>query len=215
MCTICGKYFSHTGQNCPHSQEKQHMTATAKIETLSIEESVKRAEEVGIMPQLAELNIFRTLLRHPKLARVISELLMMLLSDGNKLDARLRELLIMRIGWVTGCDYEWTQHWPIAKMFGLSEEELLAVREWQGADCFDAADQAVLAATDDTLQHGRILDETWEQCMTALEQPEVLLELCVAIGAWRLISQLARSTGVELEEGVESWPPDGRIPSQS
>ena len=109
------------------------MTATAKVETLSIEESVKRAEEVGILPQLAELNIFRTLLRHPKLAKVISNLLMMLLSDGNKLDARLRELLIMRIGWVTSCDYEWTQHWPIAKMFGVEEEELLAVRDWRNA----------------------------------------------------------------------------------
>ena len=191
------------------------MTATAKVETLTIEESLKAAEGVGILPQLAELNIFRTLLRHPKLAKVISELLMMLLSDGNKLDARLRELLIMRIGWVTSCDYEWTQHWPIAKMFGLEEEELLAVRDWHNADCFDAADKAVLAATDDTLQHGRILDQTWDQCMEALEQPEVLLELCVAIGAWRLISQLARSTGVELEEGVESWPPDGQFLAQS
>jgi len=42
-----------------------------------------------------------------------------------------------------------------------------------------------------------------------------LLELCVAIGAWRLISQLALSTGVELEEGVESWPPDGQFSPQS
>ena len=68
---------------------------------------MKRAEEIGILPQPAELNIFRTLLRHPKPAKVISELLMMmLLSDGNKPDARWRELLIMRTGWVTACDYE-------------------------------------------------------------------------------------------------------------
>ena len=191
------------------------MTATAKVETLTIEESVQRAEEVGVLPQLAELNIFRTLLRHPKLAKVVNDLLMMLLSDGNQLDPRLRELVIMRIGWVTSCDYEWTQHWPIAKMFGLSEEELLAVRNWQDAQCLNAADKAVLAATDDTLQYGRILDATWQQCLEALEQPEILLELCVAIGAWRLVSQLARSTGVELEEGVESWPPDGQVATQS
>ncbi len=185
------------------------MSATAKIETLSIEESVRRAEEVGILPKLAELNIFRTLLRHPKLAKVVSELLMMLLSDGNQLDARLRELVIMRIGWVTACDYEWTQHWPIAKLFGLTEEELLAVRDWTNADCLTAADKAVLAATDDTLAQGRISAQTWNDCLQELEQPEILLELCVAIGAWRMISQLARSTGVELEEGVDSWPPDG------
>lgn len=183
---------------------------TAKIETLSIEESVKRAEEAAILSQIGELNIFRTLLRHPKLAKVVNDLLMMLLSDGNQLDPRLRELVIMRIGWVTACDYEWTQHWPIAQMFGVSEDDLLAVRDWRSAECFSAADQAVLAATDDTLEHGRILEATWDACMAALEQPEVLLELCVAIGAWRLISQLALSTGVELEDGIASWPPDGQ-----
>jgi alkylhydroperoxidase family enzyme len=183
---------------------------TAKIETLSIEESVQRAEQLAMSSRIGELNIFRTLLRHPKLAKIVNDLLMMLLGDGNQLDPRLRELVIMRIGWVTACDYEWTQHWPIAQMFGVNEEELLAVRDWRAADCFTDADQAVLAATDDTLEHGRILDATWDACMAALEQPEVLLELCVAIGAWRLISQLALSTGVELEEGIASWPPEGR-----
>ena len=182
----------------------------AKIETLSVEESVRRAEEMAIMSRIGELNIFRTLLRHPKLAKVVNDLLMMLLSDGNQLDPRLRELVIMRIGWVTACDYEWTRHWPIAQMFGASEQELLAVRDWRAAECFSATDQAVLAATDETLEHGRMLDATWDACMAEFEQPEVLLELCVAIGAWRLISQLALSTGVELEEGIESRPPEGR-----
>jgi alkylhydroperoxidase family enzyme len=215
MWTIGIKLASPTPARCPYNQEPERMTATVKVEALTLAESLKAAEEVDILPTLAELNIFRTLLRHPQLAKVVSELLMMLLSDGNKLDPRLRELLIMRIGWVTSCDYEWTQHWPIAKLFGINEDHLLAVRDWQNADCFDAADRAVLAATDDTLQHGRILDPTWDACMEALEEPEVLLELSVAIGAWRLISQLARSTGVKLEEGVESWPPDGQFPAQS
>ncbi len=40
-----------------------------------------------------------------------------------------------RIGWVTGCDYEWTQHWKIAQdTFSLTAEELLGVRDWQNAE---------------------------------------------------------------------------------
>lgn len=183
-----------------------------KIETLTIEESVSRAKEVGVVPQIAELNVFRTLLRHPKLAKVINDLLIMLLFDGNKLDARLRELLIMRIGWVTGCDYEWTQHWHIALKFGLTEEELDAVKDWRNADCFTDADRAVLAATDETLDDGKISDATWAACEATLKEPEIIIELNVAIGAWRLISQFARSANLELEEGVESWPPHGQAP---
>jgi AhpD family alkylhydroperoxidase len=184
-----------------------------KIETLTIEESVARAEEVGVVPQIAELNVFRTLLRHPKLAKVVNDLLLMLLFDGNKLDARLRELLIMRIGWHTGCDYEWTQHWHIALKFGLTEEELEAVKDWRNADCFTEADMAVLAATDETLDDGKISDATWAACEAALKEPEIIIELNIAIGAWRLISQFARSANLELEEGVESWPPHGHAPT--
>ena len=55
----------------------------AKIETLPMEESVRRAEEIGVAPSIAELNVFRTLLRHPKLAKVVNDLLLMLLFDGN------------------------------------------------------------------------------------------------------------------------------------
>jgi alkylhydroperoxidase family enzyme len=100
-----------------------------QINTLPTEEAVSRAKDAGIIEQIAVLNVFRTLLHHPQLAKAVNDLLMMLLAGGNQLDARFRELLIMRIGWGTGCDYEWTQHWKIALQFGLSEEEVLAVKD--------------------------------------------------------------------------------------
>jgi alkylhydroperoxidase family enzyme len=139
----------------------------------------------------------------------------MLLFDGNCLPHRLRELLIMRIGWVTGSNYEWTQHWRIAQDYGLSEAEVLAVRDWRAADCFDAVDQAVLAATDETLSDGCISQTTWTACAETLSSEAELLELNAAIGAWRLISQLAKSVEIQLEDGVSSWPPDGLVPASA
>ena len=183
-----------------------------QINTLSTEEAVNRAKEVGVIEQIAVLNVFKTLLHHPKLAKAVNDLLMTLLAGDNQLDARLRELLIMRIGWATGCDYEWTQHWKIALQFGLSEAEVLAVKDWQAATCLTERDRAILAATDETLADGMISASTWGSCAGFLDDAQ-LLELNVAIGAWRLISQLARSAGIELEEGVESWPPAGDAPA--
>ena len=188
---------------------------TPRIPTLSKEDALAAAETVQVLPQIAELNVFRTLLKHPKLAKVINDLLLMLLFDGNCLSHRLRELLIMRIGWVTGSNYEWTQHWRIAQDYGLSEAEVLAVKDWRQADCFDAADKAVLAATDETLGQGCISAGTWEECAKSLESEAELLELNGAIGAWRLISQLAKSVDIQLEEGVASWPPDGVAPASA
>ena len=70
---------------------------------------------------------------------------------------RLRELLIMRIGWTTGSDYEWTQHWRIAlEQFGCSEQDLLAVRNWQNDTHFGEDERTLLAAVDALLGQGSL-----------------------------------------------------------
>ncbi len=184
----------------------------ARLPLLSVEDARKAAQEVRVPDQLAELNIFRVLLHQPRTAKAVSDLLLSLLFGG-ELDDRLRELVIMRIGWATGSDYEWTQHWHIAQeRFGLSADEMLALREWRQEDRFGPVDRAVLAATDETLETGTISEATWAECEKHLGSAVERLELVAAIGTWRLISQLTRSIAIPLEEGVSSWPPDGAVP---
>jgi alkylhydroperoxidase family enzyme len=170
------------------------------------------AEGVGVLPQLAELNIFRALLHQPDVAKCINDLLLTLLFRGG-LEGRLRELVIMRLGWATASDYEWTQHWRVARELGVPSEDLLAVRDWRESDRFSPADRAVLAATDETLAGGAITPETFADCERHVGGPAVLVELVVAIGTWRMISSIARSLAVPLEDGVSSWPPDERGPA--
>ncbi len=182
--------------------------AKERVEMLSPDTTLELAEEWGVHEATAKLNIFRTLLHRPKTAKAISDLLLSLLFEA-ALDSRLREFVIMRIGWVTGCDYEWTQHWPLAQsIFGCKREELLALRDWQAADCFDECDCAVLAATDELLESGNLCDETWKRCEAALGR-DASIDLVAAVGTWSMISKLARSLRIPLEEGVASWPPDG------
>jgi len=183
-----------------------------RIEMLSIEESRKAAERAGLPEMFAPLSVFRILLRDQDLARAVGDFLQLLLR-GRHLDGRLRELVIMRIGWVTGSVYEWTQHWRVARMMEISEKDLLAVRNWKTHAAYGPAERAVLAATDETLEDGTISAATWRDCETYLEEPEALLELVVAIGNWRLFSSLLRSLEVPLEDGVEGWPPDGVRPA--
>ena len=184
------------------------MIEKERVEMLSPEASLAAAEKLGLHERVATLNIFRTLFHRPATAKAISDLLLSLLLNA-ELGHRLRELVIMRIGWVTGCDYEWTQHWPIAQdMGGCAPAELLAIRDWRAADCFDEAEQAALAATDELLDTGNLSDESWSRCRAALGR-DASVDLVAAIGTWSMISTLARGLGVQLEEGVPSWPPDG------
>lgn len=185
--------------------------AESRVPLLDKEAAAKAAEVVGVLPQMAELNIFRALLHQPKVAKAVQDLLITLLFRGS-LDARLRELVIMRLGWQTGSVYEWTQHWKVAVELGVSEEDLLAVRDWRASDRFNEADRAVLAATDETLADGAISPGTWADLESQIGDASVLIELVAAIGNWRMISSVLRSLEIPLEEGVEPWPPDGKIP---
>ncbi|SPM37058.1 Alkylhydroperoxidase family enzyme, contains CxxC motif [Mycobacterium rhizamassiliense] len=185
---------------------------TARVPGLPLAEARAAADEAAVPDYMAELSIFQVLLNHPQLARAINDLLATMLWHG-ELDSRLRELVIMRIGWLTGCDYEWTQHWRVASRLGVTADDLLGVRDWQHYDGFGPAERAVLAATDDVVRDGAMSAESWAACERELHgDAKVLVELVTAIGAWRMISSILQSLQVPLEEGVASWPPDGRTP---
>lgn len=188
------------------------MSNRNRVEMLDVTDARQRAAQCGIPAAMAELSVFRIALHQPGVAVALHGLLEELLWRG-ALDARLRELIIMRIGWVTGSVYEWTQHWRVARLLDVPERDLLAVRDWRSAGHFGEAERAVLAATDETLHDGTISDETWAACQRALHGgPAVLVELVAAIGNWRLFSALLRSLQVPLEDGLEAWPPDGVRP---
>jgi alkylhydroperoxidase family enzyme len=187
------------------------MPTGSRIAMLDIDEARRRATERGIPEAMAELSVFRIALHQPGVAAGLHGLLHELLWKG-VLDARLRELIIMRIGWSTRSEYEWTPHWRVARLLGVPDRDLLAVRDWRGDERFGDAERAVLAATDDTLRDGTITDESWDACRAALRDDAALVELVAAIGNWRMFAALLRSLDVPLEDGVEPWPPAGEEP---
>ncbi len=184
-----------------------------RVPMLSVAEAEKAAAAVGVSEQMAPLSVFRVLLNHPALAKELSATLNMLLFEGNKLNARLRELIIMRIAWKTGSLYEWTQHWRVARLLEIAEADLVAVRHWERADALSPLDKAAMCAVDETLDEGMISDATWTELARGLPGREEQIELVIAIGNWIMFSQLLQSLKIPLEEGVEPWPPDGKSPA--
>jgi alkylhydroperoxidase family enzyme len=185
----------------------------SRVPLLPLDEAKAAADEAGVPDYMAELSIFQVLFNHPQLARVLNDLLAAMLWHG-ALDSRLRELVIMRIGWLTACDYEWTQHWRVASGLGVSAQDLLGVRDWQAYDGFGPVERAVLAATDDVVRDGSVSAESWAACERELHSDKtVLVELVTVISAWRMVASILQSLDVPLEDGVAGWPPDGRSPA--
>jgi alkylhydroperoxidase family enzyme len=182
-----------------------------RVEYVSVEEAQRLGREIGIGEAQASRSAFRMLANHPDLVKHVYGLLTMLLTR-NKLPTRLRELIIMRLAWRAGAEYAWFQHYRHATQAGLTDEQIVAVRDWRKSDLFGAADRAVLAAADDTCDHGKISDAVWAECAGALKEPALLVEMVVAIGNWTMFAQLLRSLEVEVESDAAPWPPDGKGP---
>src|SRR3954468_23996337 len=83
-----------------------------RIAPITPEECDERTTELldGLGAGMSQaLNIFTTLAHHPRLLKKWSEFGGILLYRG-ELDARLREIVILRTGWLCKSEYEFGQH---------------------------------------------------------------------------------------------------------
>lgn len=181
---------------------------SARVPMVSLERARELGEAMGMPAGRTESPAFRTVANNPGVARVAFAQLMQLL-ENNKLDTRLRELMIMRIGWVTGSGYEWTNHWRVATTAGIPPADILAVRDWRNSDRLAPADRAILAATDECLAGRSISDEIWAELTRHVSDPAQQVEFIVAMGNWMSFSLLFRTLRIPLGGGVMLWPPDG------
>ena len=181
---------------------------TSRVPMVSLECARKLGEAMGLPARRTQSEAFRVLANNPGVAQVAYSQLIQLL-ENNKLDTRLRELMIMRIGWVTGSAYEWTQHWRVATTAGIPPEDILAVRDWRNSERLTPADKAILGATDECLEGKSISDAAWAEVVTHVSDPGQQVEFIIAMGNWMMFSLLFRNLHIPLAEGLMIWPPDG------
>jgi alkylhydroperoxidase family enzyme len=179
------------------------------IPLLSVDEANKRGTEAGVPEQLRTLNVFRAMLHNPTAAGAAANLLTTLLFR-NKLDARLRELVILRTGWRCASEYEFCQHVQVAKRLKMTEEEILGVRDPDSCKAYSELDRGVIAMTDELFEGSSVSERTWSVLARSLSA-EHLVELLLAVGNWRMLAIFLNSAKVPLDPRVPSWP-EGRKP---
>ena len=143
-----------------------------------------------------EINIFTTLVRHPRLFRRWSQFGGVLLTG--KLPARDRELLILRTGHLCDAEYELHQHERIAKEAGVTAEELERVATGADADGWDPFDAALVRAADELHASSRIGDATWATLAERYDERQ-LIEVCMTVGQYHLVAFAVNSLDIEIE----------------
>jgi alkylhydroperoxidase family enzyme len=117
-----------------------------------------------------------------------------------QLDAKLRELAILRVAMLSPARYEWVQHVPIAKAVGATEAQVAALERGDfEAACFDALERAVLRFTTEVVRDVRASDATFADVAGRLSAREVV-ELVITVGYYMMIARLLETTAVDLDQ---------------
>ena len=150
------------------------------------------------------LNIFGVLGHHPDLLKRFNRFAGWMLNRG-VLPPREKEVIILRIGWNAQSVYEFGQHTRIGLERGLTEQEIWALTQPVDAHAWSEGDKALIAMADDLAADDCVSDATWKALQVRWEN-DALIEMLVLAGTYRLVSGFLNSTGVQLDDGVASWP---------
>ncbi|MGI9116206.1 MAG: carboxymuconolactone decarboxylase family protein [Gaiellales bacterium] len=160
----------------------------------------------GLSPQTREAlaalpqnNVFRALAHADAAFPPLMELTASLWNDA-VLDQRQRELAILRTARLVGSAYEWMHHVEVARMVGITEEELNAidVGRLELAD-FPAADRLLLEAVPHILAHRRSEDHVFDALREAFGLRE-LVELHLVVGLYATIAGVVADFDVQMED---------------
>ena len=146
-----------------------------------------------------KLNVFRMMAQAETCFRPLLQLGTAILAR-QALSPRLRELTILLVGRRSPAPYEWTQHVPIAKATGASDEQIAAVERGcarrgllrrPGARGARRRGRAARAAAARRCRRS--------PRSSALFSPREIVELILTVGYYMMVARLLESTAVDID----------------
>jgi AhpD family alkylhydroperoxidase len=110
---------------------------------------------------------------------------------------RIRELVIMRVAALTGCDYVWSVHAAqYAARAGVTAQQVAALRDWRKSEVFGARERALLAYVDAMTQDVAVPDAVFDGMRGHFSEREAV-EVTVLVGAYNMQTRVLRALGIE------------------
>jgi 4-carboxymuconolactone decarboxylase len=145
------------------------------------------------------INLFRMLANAPALIGPTLRLGEAILTKSD-MDPKLRELVILRAARVTGSEYEWVQHERIARLVGLTDEEIAGAPDDQ---------RAALRLVDELLA-GTPSEALVIEVATELGRAQ-LLEVILTTGYYAMLGGVMRAVQLDLDDVLEKGMLEGRF----
>jgi AhpD family alkylhydroperoxidase len=148
-------------------------------------------------------NFFKTFVRHKELFRVWNDFGRTVFNG--QLPDRDRELLILRVAWLTRCQFEWASHEPLARRVGVTDQDIEGIMAGPADPGWNQLEAALLGAVDELMADNLIGDATWSVLRDAYDDLQ-LIEIPVVVGQYQLVAYFNNTFGVEPAPALPRLP---------
>jgi len=115
---------------------------------------------------------------------------------GEELPATLRELAILRVGYLTGAEYEFKSHTRIGLDVGVRQKQVDGIADWPDSSEFNEAERAVLAYADEVTRQVKVDDGTFAR-LRGLFTEHVIVELTAVISYYCMVCRILVALEIE------------------
>ncbi|MFN0091212.1 MAG: carboxymuconolactone decarboxylase family protein [Acidimicrobiales bacterium] len=169
-----------------------------------IEKVAERAREAMKKSPVNAVNVVATLATAREMNKAWGGFVQKLLFEAH-IPRRQQEIAILRMGWNCQAVYEFGQHTLFGRDVGLTDDEIYYTTRPIGQGGWAPDDAAVLQMVDDIHADDCVTDATWAE-LQAHFTDEQIIEFIMSAMAYRTVSTLLNTCGVQLDEGVPGWP---------
>jgi 4-carboxymuconolactone decarboxylase len=147
------------------------------------------------------LNVFRSLGHAPEGLRRLAAL-GEYARFGTQLPDRLRELLILATARANSCQYEWTQHAPLALRTGVTQAEIDALNAGRMPEGLSPLEAAAVRYVQELGRDRRVSEATFAAVREHLDERETT-DLTLLTAYYTALGMALNAFEVELQEGQE------------
>jgi alkylhydroperoxidase family enzyme len=161
-----------------------------------------------------DINLYKALINSPGAFKAFRGL-GVYIRHGSTLDARLRELAILQVGWLARSPYEWSHHVKIGYDFGVTPDDIRAlIADTDGKpNNLEPMAKLVLKGAREMTNNIRMSDETFSALQKALSA-EHLNDLVITIAFYSAVVRILATLEIDVEDSYQKYLDEFPLPSK-
>jgi 4-carboxymuconolactone decarboxylase len=165
-------------------------------------EILKRIPGDGLKGKYAPVNVLGSLMYNPDtLGQFLDYWVTSKLKMG--FSVREQELVILRMAFHYSCNYVWKHHVPVGVEFGITQEELGALKMADMPRLFNEREMVILDLTDEMMNTRNVSAQSWQRAKQSLKDSE-LIDLISLISQYVLFALTNNVVRVEIESSLDA-----------